>query len=275
MAFRSFVYNLLFFALTFTIMVVLSPALLLGRHGAMVIVRAWSRLMMALHRGLTGIGHDYRGFEKIPPGGCIVAVKHQSTWETIALIPHFSDPAFILKRELMWIPLFGWWAWVAKMIPVERGKGVAVLAGMTAKAREAIAEGRQILIFPEGTRREAGAPPAYKFGVAHLYRDLNCPIVPIALNSGSPWPRRSRVHRKGTIVAEVLDPVPPGLDPREAFARLESAIETACDRLLLEAATRGDDLPPPAAKRVAELRAGAGTRLTRAASAAGTANPNG
>lgn len=263
MALRSAVYNLIFYVLTLTMMVVFSPVLLFGRHAEMHIVRLWSHVHMALHRRITGIRHEIRGLEKIPAGGCIVAMKHQSTWETMALIPLFPDPAFILKRELMWIPLFGWWAWRAKMIPVNRGKGAAALAEMTAKAREAVAEGRQIMIFPEGTRREAGAPPAYKFGVAHLYRDLQVPILPVALNSGVCWPRRSRVHRRGTIVAEILDPIPVGLEPREAFVRLQEATEGACDRLLLESADRGDDLPPSAAERVAELRAGAGGRITR------------
>lgn len=261
MAFRTFVYNLLFYTLTFAMMVVGAPVMLFGRKVEMRWVRLWSHVMMALHRAVTGIGHDIRGLEKLPKGGAIVAMKHQSTWETIAMVPLMEDPAFILKRELMWIPLFGWYAWAAKMIPVDRGKGVHALAAMTEKAREAVAEGRQIAIFPEGTRREAGAPPAYKYGVAHLYRDLGVPMVPVALNAGAAWPRRG-VHRKGTIVAEVLDPIPPGLDAKDAFRRLQEAVETACDRLLLESDARGDDLPKSARDRVADLKAGAGHRIT-------------
>lgn len=262
MAFRSLVYNALFYVLTLAMMIVGAPLILFGRRAMMVWVRLWSHVTMTLHRRITGIGHEIRGLEKLPAGGAIVAMKHQSTWETIAMIPKLHDPAFIMKRELMWIPLFGWWAWRARMISVDRGKGAQALAGMTEQAKAAAAEGRQIAIFPEGTRREAGAPPAYKFGVAHLYRDLGVPLVPVALNSGSAWPRHSRTHRRGTIVAEVLDPIPPGLDPKDAFRRLQVAIESAGDRLLLEADGRGDDLPPSARVRVDELRAGAAVRVT-------------
>ena len=264
MAFRSFAYNVAFHVVIVLMMVFLSPVLLFGRPAEMKVVRLWSRISMWLHRTITGIRHEYRGFDRIPTTGCIVAIKHQSTWETIALLPFFHDPAFILKRELIWLPFFGWWAWRAKMIPVDRGKGGAALAAMTEKAREAADEGREILIFPEGTRREAGAEPRYKFGIAHLYKALDVPIVPIAINAGVYWPRHSWVHRKGTIVAEVLDPIPPGLDPRVAFDRLQQSLESACDRLLIEAADSGADLPPTAADRVAALRQGASVRLTPA-----------
>lgn len=263
MVVRSLLYNALFYVITLTMLIVFSPVLLGGRRSTMAIVRLWSRITMGLHRALTGIPHELRGFDRLPEGGAIVAVKHQSTWETIALLPHLHDPVFILKRELMWIPLFGWWAWVADMVPVTRGRGAEALQDMTRKAREAVAKGRQILIFPEGTRREAGAEPAYKFGVALLYRDLGVPLVPVALNAGCAWPRRSRIQRRGTIVAEVLEPIPPGLEARTAFTRLQQAIESATDRLLLESAARGDDLPPSAAARVEALKAGAGPRLTK------------
>ncbi len=243
MAFRTFVYNVLFYVLTFVMMVVGMPVMLLGRHFEMRWVRLWSHVMMALHRAVTGIRHEIRGLENLPSGGAIVAMKHQSTWETIAMVPLLRDPAFILKRELMWIPLFGWYAWAAKMIPSIGARGAA-LPAMTEKAREAAAEGRQIAIFPEGTRREAGAPPAYKYGVAHLYRDLGVPLVPIALNAGAAWPRRG-VHRRGTIVAEVLDPIPAGLDPKGGLPAVQEVIEGAATAAAgIDAA--GDDLPPTA-----------------------------
>lgn len=252
---RSLLFNALFYLLMIVMMVVCAPVMLFGRKASLRAIQVFSRISMAVHRATTGIRHDYRGFDRVPAGGSLVALKHQSTWETIALIARFDDPAFVLKRELMQIPFFGWWCRAAGMIPVDRDRGVSALHDMTRRAREALAEGRQVLIFPEGTRREAGAAPDYKLGTAHLYRDFKVPMVPVALNSGLFWPRRSMIHRPGTIVAEVLDPVPPDLEPREAFRRMRDGIEAACDRLLVEAETAGAELPPTAAARVAAIRA--------------------
>ncbi len=259
MAVRSVLFNILFYALMIVMMVVCLPVIAFGRRASLGAVRTFSRLSMAMHRAVTGIRHEYRGFDRLPPGGSLLAVKHQSTWETMAFVAHVPDPAFVLKRELMQIPLFGWWLRATGMIPIDRSGGISALHDMARRARAALDEGRQVLIFPEGTRREAGAPPDYKLGTAHLYRDLKAPIVPVALNSGVFWPRRSLVHRKGTIVAEVLPPIPAGLDPREAFRRMRDDIEVACDRLLVEAAQDGADLGPLARARVEALTAPAVT----------------
>ncbi|HUG62713.1 MAG TPA: lysophospholipid acyltransferase family protein [Methylomirabilota bacterium] len=256
MAFRSVLFNVLFYLLMIAMMIVCAPVMVLGRPAALSAVRLFSRLSMALHRAVTGIRHEYRGFDSIPPGGSLVALKHQSVWETIALLAHLPAPAFVLKKELMRIPLFGWWARASGMIAVDRSGGVAALHEMTRDARAAVTEGRQVMIFPEGTRREAGAPPDYKPGIVHLYRELGAPIVPVALNSGLFWPRRTLVHRKGAIVAEVQLIIPAGLEPRQAFRRMRDEIETACDRLLLEAARDGAYLEPTARARVAALEDG-------------------
>jgi 1-acyl-sn-glycerol-3-phosphate acyltransferase len=172
--------------------------------------------------------------ERIPPGGLIVAAKHQSAWETLALVPLFEDPTFILKRELMWIPLFGWYLAKARCVPIDRRAGSLALTKMNQRAREEAQSGRQILIFPEGTRKAPGARPAYKYGVAHLYENLGVPCLPIALNSGLYWPRRAVIRRPGTVRAEILEPIPPGM-PRDAFfALLQSRIEASSNRLLAE-----------------------------------------
>jgi 1-acyl-sn-glycerol-3-phosphate acyltransferase len=176
---------------------------------------------------ISGAGED-------PTRGATGRPKHQSTWETFALLWLFSDPAFILKRELQWIPLFGWYAWKARMIPVDRGKGSQALAAMTERARAALAEGRQIVIFPEGTRRAPGAEPSYKFGAAHLYGETGVTCLPIALNSGLFWPRRSFLRYPGTIVVEILDPIVPGLDKTEFAKRLQHDIESTTARLVAE-----------------------------------------
>jgi 1-acyl-sn-glycerol-3-phosphate acyltransferase len=197
-------------------------------------VRFWARGNNWLLRNVCGITVELRGLERIPPGPLLVASKHQSMWETFALFPLFADPAFILKRELMWLPFFGWYAWKADMIPVDRGARSQALAAMSARARIELARNRQIVIFPEGTRRPPGAAPRYKFGVAHLYAESGAPCLPIALNSGLFWPRRSIARYPGTIVAEFLDPIAPGLDKQAFFEQLEQVIEAATARLVQE-----------------------------------------
>jgi 1-acyl-sn-glycerol-3-phosphate acyltransferase len=177
---------------------------------------------------------EWRGLEKIPEGGMLVASKHQSFWETFALLTAFSDPAFILKRELRWIPFFGWYAWKAGMIPVDRGARSLALAAMTARARNELADARQIIIFPEGTRRAPGATPSYKWGIVHLYEQTGVPCVPVALNSGLFWPRRSLRLLPGTIQVEILDPIASGLGKDAFFERLQHDVEAATARLVAE-----------------------------------------
>ncbi len=164
-------------------------------------------------RVVCGITVEWRGREKLPDGACLVACKHQSSWETFALFMLLPDPTYVLKRELMWLPLFGWLATKARMIPVDRGSHAKAFAGMAAAARQEIARGRQIVIFPEGTRRPPGAEPRYLPGVAFLYAELGLPCVPIALNSGLFMPRRSMRRYPGTVLVEVLDPIPAGPRP--------------------------------------------------------------
>jgi 1-acyl-sn-glycerol-3-phosphate acyltransferase len=183
-------------------------------------------------RLICGLHCEFRGVEKIPQGAVLVASKHQSLWETFALIKILKDPAYILKRELLWIPFFGWCAWKAGMIPVDRGARSQALNAMTERARQEIAKGRQIIIFPEGTRKAPGAEPKYKFGVAFLYIELGIPCVPVALNSGLFWPRRSFMRYPGTVRVEFLDPIAPGLDRQVFFDKLQAEVESATAKLV-------------------------------------------
>jgi 1-acyl-sn-glycerol-3-phosphate acyltransferase len=234
LVFRSLLFNVAFYVNLVFWLIILLPALLVPRRTFMSAAKLWARSSLWLLRVLAGTKIEVRGREKIPEGGFLIASKHQSLWETFALLPLFDDPAFILKRELMWIPFFGWYTWKGGSVPVNRRAGSQALIQMTARAREEARHGRQILIFPEGTRRPAGAPPAYKFGVAHLYQNLGVDCLPVALNSGLYWPRRRFIRRPGTIRVEILDPIPPGL-PRDVFFRtLQDSIETASERLLAE-----------------------------------------
>jgi 1-acyl-sn-glycerol-3-phosphate acyltransferase len=145
------------------------------------------------------------------------------------------------------MPIFGWFLKKFGMVPVDRGKGSDAVEAMTRRARRAIAEGRQIIIFPEGTRRPPLAPPDYRYGIVRLYRDLGVPCLPIALNSGLYWPRRSLIHRPGRIVMAILPPIPPGRDPDAFAADLKAALESASAALLAEAFARQPELRPATA----------------------------
>src|SRR5829696_917630 len=248
---RSLLFNVAFYALTILWLIGLIPFVLLPRKTFLRAVQAWGRASIWLLRVVAGTRLEFRGIERIPPGGLLVAAKHQSMLETFALVTMFDDPTFVLKRELRWIPFFGWYTVKAAQVPVDRSAGAAALSDMNERARKEAARGRQIVIFPEGTRRAAGAPPAYKYGVAHLYQNLEVPCLPVALNSGLFWPRRSFIRRPGTIRVEILDPIPAGLPRDEFFKVMQDRIEAASDKLLAEGRIElGSGLPPgPAAGR--------------------------
>ena len=245
---RSTLFQVLFYTVTFVEMILFSPVMLLPRSWGWWIVPVWSKSLLLLMRVTVGLKVEIRGKENLPDGGFIAAMKHQSAWETVTLIPLFSSPTFILKRELRWIPIFGWYTAKYRQIPINRGKKSEALAAMMEAAKQAIAEKRQILIFPEGTRRPAGAEPKYKFGIAHLYKDLKCPVVPIAHNAGLYWPRSSCIVYPGTVVVEILPPIEPGLAPDDFHRKMVAAIETASDRLIEEA--RSAKKPSPVLEKV-------------------------
>jgi 1-acyl-sn-glycerol-3-phosphate acyltransferase len=234
---RSLLFNLLFYVTTALFVVLGSPLLFGPRRWAMAALAIHGRFELWLLRVIVGTKLEVRGSEKLPKGACLVAAKHQSAWETFGLIPLFRDPALLMKRELFWIPFHGWFSHKFEMIPVDRDKGPAALRRMLREAKKRVADGREIIIFPEGTRRATGAPPDYKTGVLLLYEALGIPCVPLALNSGVFWPRRSLVRKPGTIIVEFLDPIPPGLPKAEFLERLIAAIEAASARLLAESKT--------------------------------------
>jgi 1-acyl-sn-glycerol-3-phosphate acyltransferase len=236
---RSILFNVLFYVNLVILLLAALPTLAMPHWAALGMARVWARTTLWMLRVVCRIDVEWRGLDKIPRGGIIVAAKHQSTWETFALTTLFPDPTFVIKRELMWLPFFGWYAWRAGMIPVDRRAGKSALDAITAHAREALAQGRQIVIFPEGTRRSAGAPPNYKYGVTQLYAACDVPCVPVALNSGLFWPRRSFMRFPGTVRVEILDPIPPGQDRNAFFAQLQHDIEQATARLIAEAQRPG------------------------------------
>lgn len=231
---RSIVFLVLFYLNLIGLLIAAVPTLLMPRAAILWIARLWGRSSLWLLRTVCGVGVEWRGLHNIPRGGLLVASKHQSTWETFALLTLLPDPAYILKRELAFIPFFGWYATHAGMIPVNRSAGKAALVDMTARAGALLRSGRQLIIFPEGTRRAAGAEPRYKFGVAHLYVEAGVPCLPVALNSGLFWPRRQLMRYPGTVTVEFLPPIPPGLKRTEFFEKLQDEIETATARLVAE-----------------------------------------
>jgi 1-acyl-sn-glycerol-3-phosphate acyltransferase len=234
LAIRSAAFNVLFYLTMLVLLFAALPTLVMPRQAILAVARFWARINLALLRGICGINVEFRGVEKIPHGPLLVASKHQSMWETFALLLILPDPAYIMKRELMWIPFFGWYTWKAGMISIDRSRGSQALSEMNASARRELERNRQIIIFPEGTRRAPGAEPRYKYGVVHLYAVTGVPCLPIALNSGLFWPRRSARRYPGTIRVEVLDPIAPGLDKDVFFERLQCDVEAASARLLAE-----------------------------------------
>jgi 1-acyl-sn-glycerol-3-phosphate acyltransferase len=194
--------------------------------------RLWTRMALFGARWIVGIKIEIRGKEKVPEGPVLIAAKHQAMIDTILPFLLFPNPAVVLKKELLSMPIFGWYATKMGMIPVDREAHMAALKAMLAASRAAREAGRAIVIFPEGTRQPIGAKPDYKPGVVAIYRDMGLPVVPVALNSGVYWEGKGLMRRPGTIVWEYLDPIPPGLK-REAFmAELETRIETASTALL-------------------------------------------
>ena len=240
---RSLAFNVFFYVHTFVWLILMLPTEVMPRAALMWSVKTWAKINRLALTVIGGVRVELRGLENIPAGGALIASKHQSTFETVSLLDLFSDPTYVLKKEMLSIPLFGWYAVKADQIPVDRKAGRAALIAMTERARLEVGRGRQLIIYPEGTRRPAGAEPAYKHGIVNLYRDLGVPLVPVALNSGLFWPRHGFLRHPGTLVLEFLPPIPPGRDPEEVFVDLQRLIETASDDLIADALAAPN--PPP------------------------------
>jgi 1-acyl-sn-glycerol-3-phosphate acyltransferase len=232
---RALLFNGLFYAWTALCATLALPLLVAPRPVAVGVARLWSRTTVWLLATVVGLRHQVRGRENIPRQAAIFAVKHQSAWETVALLRLVSDPVYVLKRELIAIPIFGWHLARLGMIGVDRAAGAPALNALVRRAREALDRGRHVIIFPEGTRVAAGSHRAYHPGVAALYTMLKVPVVPVALNSGLFWGRRSFMKRAGTITVAFLPAIPPGLKRAKFMAELEARIEGASERLSAEA----------------------------------------
>ena len=220
----------------------------LPHQKALDVPRRWAQSANWLHTLIVGTKIDVTGLENVPADGCIVASKHQSIWEFYGLYALLRDPCYVLKAELMKIPFFGWYIAYVNQIPIKRGDRGKAMRGMLRDAKVAVEGGRQVLIFPEGTRKAPGAETDYRYGVTRMYLELNCPVVPVALTSGLFWPRRQFIRYPGTLRAQFLEPIMPGLSGPEFSAELERRIEEACDALYLT--TSKDAVHPPLSEAV-------------------------
>lgn len=229
---RSLIFTLWLYLSMPLFAVGLSPALLMPHGVAMGVIKLWARFVLFGLRWIAGVKVEVRGLEHRPTGPALIAAKHQGMLDVIAPFAFLDDACFVMKKELMPLPFFGWFAWKTKMIAVDRAAHAKALKDMVRQTRTRLAEDRQILIFPEGTRTTPGEPADYKPGVAAIYRDVEAPCWPIATNSGVHWPAHGFKRYPGTVVFEFLPPIPAGLKRAEFMKQLESRIEGASTALL-------------------------------------------
>lgn len=229
-ALRSLLFVALFYLWSATIAILITPLLLAPRRWTLRALDVWARGVIAL-LSICGIKVEVRGREHIPTGPALVAPKHQCMFDVFAQFTWLPDACFVLKKELMWIPFFGWYAQKARMIVVDRSGHAAALKKLVRDAADRFENDRQLIIFPEGTRGEPGVAGDYKPGIAALYRELNLPVHPVATNSGVHWPKHGFLRKPGVIVFEYLEPIPPGLKRAEFMRTLEERIETASLKL--------------------------------------------
>lgn len=237
-AIRSALFNAAFYVWTALVAILWLPALLGPRGWVVTGQRLWASGVMALLQWLAGVSFEIRGRERLPQGGVLIASKHQSAWDTIIYHLLLRDPAVVLKRELLSIPIYGWYCRKARMIAVDRKGGGKALRRMIRSARSAAETGREIVIFPEGTRAAPGDAEPIQPGVAGLYGNLGVACVPVALNSGLFWPRRRFIRRPGVIVLEFLPAIQPGLERAVFVEELANRIGKATDGLIAEARTQ-------------------------------------
>lgn len=240
---RSILFNILFVIITFLEMVCFAPIyFLLPRKAAWFVPKFWAKTVIILLKYIAGTGMQITGLENIAKirqmsKSYIIAAKHQSAWETFALLPYLDEPSYVLKRELMWIPFFGWFMAKVGMIAINRGSPLQSLKKIVEQSKVKIAQSRQILIFPEGTRTNPGDAPNYKSaGVTTIYRELNIPVLPIAHNAGLYWGKGDFRRYPGVIKVEILPPIQAGLDKKLFMDKMVSEIESSSNKLILEAA---------------------------------------
>lgn len=257
---RSILFNMVFYANLIVQMIVLTPIyFLLPRKKAWFVPKNWVRSNHWLMEKMVGTTFEIEGLENIPEVPYIFAPKHQSFWDAYALLPWLSDPFYILKRELTWIPLFGWYVLKQRMVPVNRAARGKAMTGVMDRTKQEMATGRELIIYPEGTRRPPGAPPEYKYGIARLYRDLSVPVVPVAMHPGLFWPRRKFLRFPGHFKVRILPPIEAGMDP-DAFLAKARRGNREGERRVARRNREGQSAPATAADRRAAAEGTEGRR---------------
>jgi 1-acyl-sn-glycerol-3-phosphate acyltransferase len=228
---RSLIFNVFLYVFTALSSILAMLIAMIRPRKSAAFARWWSRAWLKVYEIVCGVSYEVKGREHLPEGGCVIAMKHQSTWDTFAMFAIFPEPVFVFKSELARIPFFGWTLLRMGCIPIKRGTGKAALDSMMQGTLAAWSRGKQVVVFPEGTRGMVGQAPAYKTGVSHLYHAIGGAFVPVALNSGLLWPRHGFLRPPGVITVEILPPIPPGLHRKDMQARLADGIEQASQRL--------------------------------------------
>lgn len=235
---RSTVFNIAFFGLTGVLALCLLPTLAMRRERAMGIVHLWVNLTYVLEKIILGLDYEIRGAEHLPASAAyLVAAKHQSAYETMKLHRLFGDPAIVLKRELLSIPVWGLFLKKIDPIAIDRGNREQALKSLLAGVAHVREQGRPIVIFPQGTRVKWDATTdekPYKGGVVKMQQASHLPIVPMALNTGLFWPKLSWIKRPGRVIFQFLPPIPPGGDTASVMKKLEHDIENASHALMAE-----------------------------------------
>lgn len=237
---RSIIYNFLFYGvLTPAVCIFMMPALIMSRSATRWVAYNYQAINDVLERYVMNLKCEVRGLEHLPKdhGQYLVASKHQSAYETMKLMLLFKDPTIILKRELLYLPIFGWFLNKLEVIAIDRSNREQSMSSLVDGARRMKENNRPIVIFPQGTRVDVDATTAkkpYKGGILKLYTATNLPILPVAINSGLYWPRNAFWKKSGTVVIEFLPQIPAGLPPTEVMSKLENMIETASSRLAAE-----------------------------------------
>jgi 1-acyl-sn-glycerol-3-phosphate acyltransferase len=212
------------------------PFALFSRRGALFAVHTYCRWVRFTARVLVDLRSEIRGMPPSEP--CLIAAKHQSFFDIIMIVSAVPRPRFIMKSELRWAPILGWYALRIDCVPVNRGKRAEAIKQMMDGAKSGEVAPGQLIIYPQGTRVAPGAEKPYKIGTGVLYEQLGQPCHPAACNVGVFWPKRSLLRKPGLAVVEFLPPIPPGRKVEAFMADLEEAIETASNRLMAEAGFR-------------------------------------
>ncbi len=237
---RSIVFTIVIALVAVLFTIVFLPAAFAGEKTTKRIIRWWTHFALGAMRVIAGVTFRIEGRENIPAGGALIVSNHQSLWETIAINALFSHPIVILKKELLKIPVYGWWAVRAGNIAIDRNGGAKELRRLRQETAARIANGAQVVVFPEGTRVKPGETTPYQPGVAGIYLAANAPCVPVAHDSGRFWAKLAGALNPGVITMRILKPIPPGLDRREFQRTIEARINAA--RPDLEEAAQTDKM---------------------------------